>query len=123
MQPESRDASYVWDMLDAARTVRGFVKEVDAQFYIQDRKLQMAVERAVEIIGEAARRVSEQFREAHPEIPWRNIIAQRNVLVHEYGEIKQERLWLVVTQRIPALIGQLEKLDIPDPPPDSEIQR
>ncbi len=75
----------------------------------------MAVERAVEIIGEAARRLSDDFKENHPEVPWRSIIGQRNVLAHEYGEIKQERLWKIVTQHIPALIARLEPL-IPDLP-------
>ncbi len=48
------------------------------------------MERSVEIIGEAARRVSETFKKVHPEIPWRSIIAQRSVLTHKYGEIDQE---------------------------------
>jgi uncharacterized protein with HEPN domain len=81
----------------------------------RDRKLQLAVERALEIVGEAARRVSEAYRQAHSEVPWQAIIAQRNVLAHEYGEIKQELIWKVVTIRIPELIGLLEKL-IPPPP-------
>lgn len=110
MQPEERDVAYLWDMLDAARTVREFVAGANFHQYMQDRKLQLAVERAVEIIGEAARRVSEACREAHPEIPWRSIIAQRNVLAHEYGEIKQERMWIVASSRIPELIALLEPL-------------
>jgi len=81
--------------------------------YEQDRKLQLAVERAIEIIGEAARNISKDFQNAHPEIQWRGIIGQRHVLAHEYGEIKQERLWLVVTERIPELIKLLEPL-VPD---------
>jgi len=83
----------------------------------------MAVERALEVIGEAARHVSPAYRQAHPEIPWRGIIAQRNILAHEYGEIKQERLWVVVTERIPELIALLEKLDIPSPPSDPDSSR
>jgi uncharacterized protein with HEPN domain len=70
----------------------------------------LAVERALEIVGEAARRVSETYRQAHPEIPWQSIIAQRNVLAHEYGEIKHELIWKVATIRIPELIPLLEKL-------------
>lgn len=120
MSPEERDISYLWDMLDGARTVREFTINVSFEQYFQDRKLQMAVERGIEIIGEAARRLSDSFRLKHPEIPWRNIIAQRNVLIHEYGEIRQERLWMVVNQHIPELIIQLEQLNIPAPPPDPE---
>lgn len=108
MQPEEKDAAYFWDMLDAAKTVCGFVKGVKFYQYQGDRKLQFAVERAIEIIGEAARNVSKDFQEAHPEIPWRGIIGQRHMLAHEYGEIKQERIWLVAVERIPELIKLLE---------------
>ena len=92
MQPEDRDAAYLWDMLDAARIIEEFTTDVRFDQYVGDRKLQLAVERALEIIGEAARRVSENFKSDHPEIPWHGIIAQRNVLAHEYGEIKQDRI-------------------------------
>jgi len=82
-------------MLEAARLVREFTKDVAEAAYLSDRKLQLAVERSLEIIGEAAGRVSPEFREAHPEIPWKGIVGQRNVLIHAYGEIQQERVWNV----------------------------
>jgi uncharacterized protein with HEPN domain len=110
MRPDERDAAYLWDMLDSARTLHGFVSGVTFYNYTRDKKLQLAVERALEIIGEAARRVSEVYRQAHPGIPWQNIIAQRNVLAHEYGEIKQELIWKVATIRIPELINLLEQM-------------
>jgi uncharacterized protein with HEPN domain len=115
MRPDERDAAYIWDMLDSAKTLRDFVTGVSFYNYSQDKKLQLAVERSLEIIGEAARRVSETYRQAHPEIPWQSIIAQRNVLAHEYGEIKHEMIWKVATIRIPELISLLEIL-IPAPP-------
>ena len=59
MRPEERDAAYLWDMLDAAHLIEGFTTGVRFEQYMDDRKLQLAVERALEIIGEAARRVSE----------------------------------------------------------------
>ena len=93
MRPEERDPGYVWDMLDAARSVREFTTGVTHDEYLGDRKLQLAVERALEIIGEAARLVSPPFKANHAEIPWKEIIGQRNVLAHEYGEINQERIW------------------------------
>jgi uncharacterized protein with HEPN domain len=77
--------------------------------------LRGAVERHLEIIGEAANKVSEAFRQAHPEIPWRQMIAQRHVLVHEYGEIKHERIWQVATVHLPGLIAGLEPLLPPEP--------
>ncbi len=115
MQPDERDAAYLWDMLEAAKTVLAFTQDLTFYHYQKDKKLKLAVERSIEIIGEAASRVSKAFRESHPEIYWRGIIGQRNVLIHEYGEIKHERIWAVATQRIPDLIKQLEPL-IPVPP-------
>ena len=109
MQPDQRDAAYLWDMLDAARTVEQLISGLDFTQYSNDRRTQLAVERSLEIIGEAARRVSASFRDAHPEIPWRQIIGQRNVLIHEYGEIKQERIWKTVQGNIPQLIELLER--------------
>ena len=70
MRPEDRDASYLWDMLDAARAIRDFTVGVTRDAYLRDRKLQLAVERAIEIIGEAARLLSPSFKGQHEEIPW-----------------------------------------------------
>jgi uncharacterized protein with HEPN domain len=83
--------------------------------YCGDRKTRRAVEREVEIIGEAARKVSAGFRDAHPEIPWRKIIGQRHKLAHEYAEIQDEVIWRVATVHIPVLIERLRPL-LPSPP-------
>ncbi|MCX6583983.1 MAG: DUF86 domain-containing protein [Candidatus Aminicenantes bacterium] len=112
MQPEDRqkdrDAGYLWDMLDATQNIVQFTTGISVGEYLKDRKLQLAVERSLEIIGEAAKKVSLDFQQDNPGIPWNKIIAQRNVIAHEYGEIKQERIWTVVTLHIP---GLMEKLD------------
>jgi uncharacterized protein with HEPN domain len=116
MQPETKDAAHLWDMLDAARAVQEFVACRSFSDYLADRMLRGAVERHLEIIGEAANRVSPSFREARPEIPWQRIVAQRNVLAHEYGEIEHTLVWRVATIRIPELIQQLQGLLPPLPP-------
>jgi uncharacterized protein with HEPN domain len=118
MSPEEGDPAYLWDMLDAARRVVEFTRGIDFAAYVGDPMRRMAVERALEILGEAARRVSESFRKAHPEIPWRDLVGQRNVLAHDYGEIKQDRIWETATQHAPGLIGMLEPL-LPPPPPET----
>ena len=115
MSPVERDAAYLWDMLDAARTIQKFATGVSFEEFLRDRKLQLAIERCVEIIGEASRRISDDFKTDHPGIPWGRILAQRNVLAHEYDEIKQERMWLVVTVHVPALVPQLEMVLPPHP--------
>ena len=110
MLPDARDAGYLLDML---RHAKGVVRAVEGRTlddYTADEDLQLAVERRIEIIGEAARRISEAFQEAHPEIPWRKIIAQRNILAHEYGEIEEEIMWDVATVSVPELLRLLEPL-------------
>ncbi|KAA0259984.1 MAG: DUF86 domain-containing protein [Chloroflexi bacterium] len=116
MQPDERDAAYVWDILDSAQHIQEFMKGVRFEEFLQDRKLQLAIERCVEIMGEASRRISDELKNAHPEIPWSGMIAQRNVLAHEYDDVKQERMWLIATVHTPALIPDLEAI-LPPPPP------
>jgi uncharacterized protein with HEPN domain len=77
---EDERAAPAGDMLDAALSVREFTSGVTQGEYLKDRKLQLAVERALEIIGEAARLVSPTFKANHTEVPWKEIIGQRNVL-------------------------------------------
>ena len=110
MQPDQRDKAYLWDMLDAALAVQEFVRGKRPNDYLTDRMLRNAIERNVEIIGEAARHVSDSLKQTHPEIPWRSIIGQRNILAHEYGEIRHENVWNVATKRIPELIIALQAL-------------
>ena len=121
MPPDKDDRAYLWDMLMAAKTVVGFVQGRTLDEYVADLMLRSAVERQVEIIGEAARRVSKEFQDAHPEIPWRPIQAQRHVLAHDYGEIKHDRLWRVADEHVPALIALLDPL-VPQPGNDQSMK-
>ena len=109
MQPDEADAAHLWDMLEYAREAVRIASETDLSAYSRDRTLQLAMERALEIVGEAARKVSKEFRDTHPDIPWRRIIAHRHVLAHEYGDIRQERLWETATVHAPELIRFLER--------------
>lgn len=119
MQPTERDAAYIWDMLDAARNIQNFMSGVQYEEFLKDLKLQFAIERCVEILGQASRRISDELKDNHPEIPWGRIIAQRNVIAHEYDDVKQERMWLIATVHVPALIPDLEAI-LPPPPPSVE---
>lgn len=110
MQPEDRDPAYLWDMLQAAREVESMLDDYDLTAFLADRVLLRAVERSVEIMGEAARCVSSTYQDTHPEIPWREIIGQRNILAHKYGQIDHELLYKTAIEDIPALIPLIEEL-------------
>ncbi len=115
MQPDRQDMARLWDMLDAARAAVQFTQNRRFQDFLENRMLRNAVERNLEIIGEAARCVSQPFRDSFTDIPWRAIIALRNVLAHEYGEIRYERLWSLCTHQLAVLIQQLEDLGVENP--------
>ena len=117
MSHELKNSAYLWDMLDAAQAVNDFIAQCTYEEYCNNRMLRSAVERNLEIIGEAAGKVSNEFKDSHPEIPWRQIIGQRNVIIHEYGEIDNELIWNVAKHHIPELIKNLKTL-IPSEPTD-----
>lgn len=78
--------------------------------FIEDRVLQLASARLLEIVGEASSRVSTTSRELHAEIPWRDVIDFRNVIVHAYDSIEYELVWNVVQNDLPDLITELERV-------------
>ncbi len=112
----ARDAAWLLDMLIAARAVVSFVANRTYEQYTADLMFRSAVERQVEIIGEAARAITDAFQTAHPEIPWRPIMAQRHRLAHDYGDIDDALIWKVATVHVPNLIIQIEPLIPPTPP-------
>lgn len=116
MHPEDRDVALLWDMREAAREIWAFTQNITYARFASDKMRRYAVERQLMVIGEAARQVSDDFKSTHPEIPWKGIIGQRNVLAHEYGEVLVERIWLVAIRNIPDLLEILEGLV---PPIDS----
>jgi len=87
MPPERSAAAALSDMLQAAERVLRFLTDKTRPDYEREELLRHAVERNLEIIGEAARRLSPSYGDAHPEIPWRPIMATRHILAHEYDEV------------------------------------
>jgi uncharacterized protein with HEPN domain len=109
-----RDEAYLLDMLIAARDAVSFLQgSSPAQFGVS-RIHHLAVMKALETIGEAAARVSEPTRAAHPEIPWREIIGMRHHLVHGYFEVDLDKMWDTVQNDLPPLIAKLEPLVPPE---------
>lgn len=119
MPRDRSDAAAMYDMLRAAETVMRFVEGKTREDLPGDDLLRHAIERVIEIIGEAARRMSPGFREEHPEIPWRAIMATRHILAHDYDEVDHDIVWRIVTDHVPVLIEQLRVL-LPPPPSDGD---
>ena len=103
------------DMLLAAREAQDMARGATLSDFTQSRTLQLAIMKAVEIVGEAASRVGADTKQAHPHIPWAEIVGMRNRLVHGYFDINLVRVWETVEQDIPHLIVQLEGLVSEEP--------
>lgn len=108
-----RDVALLLDMVMAARDALGFVEGLDESRFRASRLHQNAVIRSLEVIGEAAGKVSSATRTAHPEIPWREITGMRHRLIHGYAEVRLDLVWTVVQSRLDPLIASLTPL-IPD---------
>lgn len=123
-----RDLVKCEDMRIHAERAREFLGTRTLDEFLDDELVQAAVIRCVEVIGEAARSVSEDTRRRAPEIPWPLITGMRNVLAHEYGTVVLDKIYEVVTDHLSELLAQLSPLiesleqDVgwqPDDAPDS----
>jgi uncharacterized protein with HEPN domain len=110
MPADSRDAAHLWDMRSAARETQAIVQDIPIDAFMVDRLRMRALERTLELLGEAARRVSLQTRATYPEIPWRALIGQRNLLAHEYGRINPALLYQAASDNVPSLVIALGRI-------------
>jgi uncharacterized protein with HEPN domain len=97
-------------MLDAAHEAVAFVQDETRESLDEDRKLLLALVKAIEIIGEAASKVSESCQATYSQIPWPQIIGMRNRLIHAYFDIDHETVWQTIQDDLPPLIVELEKI-------------
>lgn len=111
-----RDETYLLDMKIACERVLEFTAGVTRERLSSDLMLQFAVVRAVQIIGEAARLTSPEFRARHPEISWVPITTMRHRLVHEYMKVDLDIVWTVVQTHVPELLRLITPLLPPDSP-------
>jgi uncharacterized protein with HEPN domain len=109
-----RDDTLLLDILIAAGDAREFVKDLDWHSFSASKLHQGAVIRTLEIIGEAASKVSPEFRASHEEVPWGNIVGMRNRLIHAYNEVRLDLVWDVVQNHLPPLIALLRPLIPPE---------
>jgi uncharacterized protein with HEPN domain len=93
---QQRDTALLLDMLLAAQDARGFIADITEARFTASRLHQNAVIRSLEVVGEAAGKVSAETRDGHPEIPWRNITGMRHRLIHGYAEARIGLVWSVV---------------------------
>jgi uncharacterized protein with HEPN domain len=109
MQPES--AAFLWDAHDASKKAVSIASGLDIEEYLSQWVLQSAVERQLEILGEALRNLRAKNPDTAERIPnVHAIIATRNILVHAYAQVDQQKVWEIITQDLPVLVPVLEAL-------------
>ena len=105
-----RDELYLSDIVEAADSIAAFLSGRDRDSFIQDDLLRSAVLHKLTVIGEAAARVSSDFRERHPEIEWPDIVGFRNIAVHAYFAVDWPIVWVAATHDAPQLRRQVQEI-------------
>lgn len=103
------DTVYLNDMLDAIRQIEQYMRGLEFQAFSEDKMRQDAVVRRFQVIGEAARNISPEFQQAHPNVPWSEIIGMRHKVIHDYFEIDLETIWDTVYSDLPSLEEWIER--------------
>jgi uncharacterized protein with HEPN domain len=109
-----RDDAYLYDILESARTAIEYMRGKDWDNFSEDILLQDAVVRRLEIIGEAASRVSSETQEKYGYLPWHDMRGTRNKIIHEYDSIRLDVIWDIVHKDLPDLVKELEKIISPE---------
>lgn len=99
------ERALIQDMLDFAQEAVGFCKGQTLSSFAADRMRHLAVVRLIQLIGEASVRLSDATRQTYPAVPWRELRAMRNILVHQYDGIDDEIVWKTATERLPELVA------------------
>lgn len=100
----------VGQMLDHISEALAFVSGKQRSDLEEDRKLELALIRLVEVVGEAASRLPPGFREKHPAVPWKDAVGMRNRLIHAYDTFDKDILWTAVHKEFPRIKVQLERI-------------
>ena len=105
----ARDRSHLFDILGALNSIRAFIAGVDHDSFVENDLLLSAVIRKLEIVGEATKRISQEFRTAHPEIPWKMMAGMKDVLIHDYDQVDVELVWKTVSCEVEETGRMVEK--------------
>ena len=110
MSTERTYVDYLRDIVEAAENAETFISGMDYETFAKDTKTTYAVTRALEIIGEAAKRVPETIRVSHPEIPWRLMTGTRDQVIHGYFKVDLARVFETVLQDLPSMREAVQRL-------------
>ncbi len=101
---------YLEDIINSISHIEKYTKEVGLEEFKQNEFIQNAVIRRFQIIGEATKRIPEDFKQKHSDIPWRLLTGTRDILVHDYDDVNFDRLWKTIKEDLPILKNQINTL-------------
>ncbi|NMG83161.1 MAG: DUF86 domain-containing protein [Methanosarcinales archaeon] len=107
---ERGDAEFLGDIKEAAARIEIYIEGMNYEQFLEDIKTQDAVVRNLEIIGEAAKNISDDVKERHPQIVWKKLAGVRDRLVHHYFGVNYDIVWVIVKKELPEVILQIEML-------------
>ena len=110
MKKEREYRDYLDDILEAMKDIESFAKGITYDEFINDKKTVFAIERGIEIIGEATKNIPMSIRNKNPEIPWKDMAGMRDRISHVYHDVDLEIVWKVIEQEIPSLKVMLSDL-------------
>ena len=105
------DTIFIIHILDCIRNIEEYSKGLDEKSFLKNKIVQDAVLRNFEVIGEASKNISEEFKKLHQEIPWRKMAGMRDKLIHDYMGVDLFSVWAVIEQILPNLREGLEKIN------------
>jgi uncharacterized protein with HEPN domain len=108
--PPPSDSQRLARIIEAIDWIAEFIDAMEFEDFRIDHKTQLSVERALEIIGEAANHLSSELIARYPQVPWRQIVDLRNVVSHEYFQVRLENIWQVAIEDVPALRDQIARI-------------
>lgn len=104
------DLVYVNHIMDSIKDIEEFVSGADNKKFQEDKMLKYAVVRCIEIIGEASKNFSTEFKKKHADIPWKEITGMRDKVIHDYGGVDYNLVWMVVQKDMPVLKKKLKSI-------------
>ncbi len=110
MKPKRDFLEYLNDILDAINKGIAFTENMTFEVFAKDEKTQFAVIRAIEVVGEASKKITNEIKNQSGEIPWKNIGGMRDMLIHDYFGVNINVVWETVSKDFPELKNKISKL-------------
>ena len=107
---ERADVEFLADTKEAVLRINAYTQDLSYEQFLEDKKTQDAVVRNLEIIGEAAKNISEELKKKYPQIRWKDLAGVRDKLIHHYFGVNFDIVWNIVKQELPEVLSQLEEI-------------